>query len=63
MKESLEKGQPGFKDIPHRASPHGYPNADRVMQTGIILPCHHGLSEEDIAYIHGAFDGLLQASA
>jgi len=55
--------QPGFQDIPHRASPHGYPNADRVMQTGIILPCHHGLSEEDIAYIHGAFDGLLQASA
>lgn len=47
--------QPGFKDIPRRELPGGYPNADAVMRGGMLMACHHGLSADDIAYIHDQF--------
>jgi CDP-6-deoxy-D-xylo-4-hexulose-3-dehydrase len=43
--------QPAFKGIPHRAPRGGLPNADRVMEQGLILPSNHGLSDADIDYI------------
>jgi CDP-4-dehydro-6-deoxyglucose reductase, E1 len=43
--------QPAFKDRPYRADPQGLPNADRVMQYGLILPCTHACSDDDMAYI------------
>ena len=45
--------QPAFKDVPHRvASADGtLPNADRVMQQGLILPCNHAIDDEGIEYI------------
>ena len=33
------------KDIAKRVDPEGYPNADRVMERGVLLPLHHGLTE------------------
>lgn len=47
--------QPGYKDIQRRESPGGYPNADRVMRSGMLMACHHGLTEADLAYIHDRF--------
>ena len=47
--------QPGYRDIARREAPGGYPNADRVMRSGMLLACHHGLSAEDLAYIHDRF--------
>jgi CDP-6-deoxy-D-xylo-4-hexulose-3-dehydrase len=47
--------QPGFKDIARREAPGGYPNADRVMRSGMLVACHHGLSAEDLAYVHDRF--------
>ena len=47
--------QPGFKGIARRETPGGYPNADRVMEGGVLIACHHGLVPEDIAYIHERF--------
>lgn len=44
--------QPGFRDIARREMPGGYPNADRVMRGGMLLACHHGLAESDLAYVH-----------
>lgn len=44
--------QPGFKDIPHIACDQGYPNADEVMKGGILLACHHGLTQEMMDYVH-----------
>ncbi|MFL3006863.1 MAG: DegT/DnrJ/EryC1/StrS family aminotransferase [Candidatus Neomarinimicrobiota bacterium] len=38
--------QPGFTNIKKRVHPNGYPNADFVMKNGVLLPCHHGLTEE-----------------
>jgi CDP-6-deoxy-D-xylo-4-hexulose-3-dehydrase len=43
--------QPAFRGISHRAPAHGLPNADRVMEQGLILPSNHSLSDDDIDYI------------
>ncbi len=43
--------QPAFADKPHRIAPGGLPNADRVMESGLILPCNHAIDDEGIEYI------------
>lgn len=43
--------QPAFKNIKRKEAVRGYPNADRVMESGFLIGCHHGLSEEQIDYI------------
>jgi CDP-4-dehydro-6-deoxyglucose reductase, E1 len=47
--------QPGYRDIVRHEAPGGYPNADRVMRSGMLVACHHGLSETDLAYVHDRF--------
>jgi len=37
--------QPMCKNVSLRVQNGGYPNADRVMKWGILLPVHHGLTE------------------
>lgn len=43
--------QPAFADKPHRIAAGGLPNADRVMEFGLILPCNHAIDDEGIEYI------------
>jgi CDP-6-deoxy-D-xylo-4-hexulose-3-dehydrase len=43
--------QPGFKGIAHRQPPGGLPNADRVMEHGVVLPSNHGLTDDDVDHI------------
>jgi CDP-6-deoxy-D-xylo-4-hexulose-3-dehydrase len=43
--------QPAFRGIAHRAPAGGLPNADRVMEQGLILPSNHSLGDDDIDYI------------
>jgi CDP-6-deoxy-D-xylo-4-hexulose-3-dehydrase len=43
--------QPAFKGIPHRAASGGYPNADRVMEQGLVLPANHGVTDDDVDHI------------
>jgi CDP-6-deoxy-D-xylo-4-hexulose-3-dehydrase len=43
--------QPGFKNVVHKAAAGGYPESDKVMRGGMLLACHHGLSEEQIAHV------------
>lgn len=43
--------QPGFKNQPHRVSVNGCPEADKVMRGGMLIACHHGLSQEQINHI------------
>lgn len=43
--------QPGFKHQPHKAAAEGYPEADKVMRGGMLLACHHGLRDEQIAHV------------
>lgn len=43
--------QPGFKNVAHKAAAGGYPESDKVMRGGMLLACHHGLSEEQMAHV------------
>jgi CDP-6-deoxy-D-xylo-4-hexulose-3-dehydrase len=53
--------QPAFKGIAHRSPSSGLPNADRVMERGLVFPSHHGLTDDDIAYIGDVLDELVAA--
>lgn len=43
--------QPGFKKI-HCIKEKKYPNADYIMKNGILIGCHHGLTNKNIKFIH-----------
>src|SRR3989344_2047832 len=43
--------QPGFKNIPHRLARKTYPNTEHVMQKGLVVGSHHGLSPKQISYM------------
>jgi CDP-6-deoxy-D-xylo-4-hexulose-3-dehydrase len=43
--------QPAFRDKPHRCPEGGLPNADLVMERGIILPNNHSMDDDDCDYI------------
>jgi CDP-6-deoxy-D-xylo-4-hexulose-3-dehydrase len=51
--------QPAFKSIAHRAPAHGLPNADRVMEQGLILPSNHSLDDDDIDHIWATAEAFL----
>jgi CDP-6-deoxy-D-xylo-4-hexulose-3-dehydrase len=51
--------QPAFRKIAHRAPADGLPNADRVMETGLVLPCNHAMSDEDVDYVCETIDAFL----
>jgi CDP-6-deoxy-D-xylo-4-hexulose-3-dehydrase len=51
--------QPGFAGIERREAPDGYPNADRVMRGGMLLACHHGLSDAQLDYLHEQVERFL----
>jgi CDP-4-dehydro-6-deoxyglucose reductase, E1 len=52
--------QPAFRDKPHRVPAGGLPNADRVMEWGIVLPNNHSMSDEDCDYIGECIEGFLK---
>jgi len=51
--------QPAFKGIAHRAPAGGLPNADRVMEQGLILPSNHALDDDDVDYIWHTAEAFL----
>jgi CDP-6-deoxy-D-xylo-4-hexulose-3-dehydrase len=51
--------QPAFKGIAHRAPSCGLPNADRVMEHGLILPSNHSLDDDDIDYVWATVEPFL----
>ena len=44
--------QPMCANIEKRVLDEGYPNADAVMRRGVLLPLHHGLTEEMFVRLH-----------
>jgi CDP-4-dehydro-6-deoxyglucose reductase, E1 len=52
--------QPAFRDRPFRMPPTGLPNADHVMEYGLILPNSHSLNDDDCDYIGECLDGFLR---
>jgi CDP-6-deoxy-D-xylo-4-hexulose-3-dehydrase len=44
--------QPGFKNIAMKKSNDGFLNADNVMRGGVLIACHHGLTDQMFDHIH-----------
>ncbi len=55
--------QPAMKHLAVNASPAGYPVADAVMKGGILLACHHGLTGEQIDFMHECFEEFARTVA
>jgi CDP-6-deoxy-D-xylo-4-hexulose-3-dehydrase len=55
--------QPMMKGVSYRVPPDGLPNTDRVMEGGIILPCSHGLTDEQVERVCTAIDRFLGGAA
>ena len=53
--------QPGFAHIPHRGPDGGLPNTDRVMDRGLSLPSHHGLTSDDVGHLVESLSDCLRA--
>ena len=53
--------QPGFKDIACKGSPDDFIVADGVMRGGILLGCHHGLTEDLMGHIHSSAADFLDS--
>jgi CDP-6-deoxy-D-xylo-4-hexulose-3-dehydrase len=51
--------QPAFRDRPFRRPTGGLPNADMVMECGLILPNNHSLTDADCDYIGETIEGFL----
>lgn len=47
--------QPAMKGVAAKTAPGGYPVADAVMRGGVLFACHHGLTGEQIDYMHESF--------
>lgn len=48
--------QPAFRDRPRRVPAGGLPNADRVMEWGLVLPNNHAMSDDDSDWIGECLD-------
>ncbi len=53
--------QPVFTKIQRRESPAGYPEADKLTRGGVLIGCHHGLNEEQVAYVHATAEAFFKA--
>lgn len=53
--------QPGFSGSASADELALFPNADAVMEGGVLLGCHQGLGVEDLAYIVKTFEEFVHA--
>jgi CDP-6-deoxy-D-xylo-4-hexulose-3-dehydrase len=55
--------QPMCKGIEFRVVRGGCPNADRIMQSGVLLPVHHGLTDSMFDRLHEIIDEFVTGFA
>lgn len=48
--------QPAMRNVEYKARSGGYPASDAVMRGGMLLACHHGLTEQQLDYMHETFE-------
>jgi CDP-4-dehydro-6-deoxyglucose reductase, E1 len=51
---------PMMAGVDYRTPYHGLPGADRVMRQGMILPCSHGLTDEELEYVCSRIEDFLK---
>ena len=52
--------QPMMQGVAYRVPEGGLPNADVIMERAFLLPCNHGMGDEDVAYVLDQLDGFLK---
>jgi len=51
--------QPMCKGIVKKVTSVGYPNADNIMERSVLLPLHHGLTEDMFSRLHETIEEFL----
>ncbi|GAA1572834.1 lipopolysaccharide biosynthesis protein RfbH [Actinomadura kijaniata] len=51
--------QPFLKNVTFRQPDSGLPNADAVLERGVLISCSHGLTDEQIAYVGDQIDAFV----
>ena len=51
--------QPMMKSVTYKVTKNGYPNADSVMERGVLLPLHHGMTDEMFERLHNEIDNFI----
>lgn len=51
--------QPMCTNIKKRVMKAGYPNADAVMKRGVLLPLHHGMTEDMFVRLHSTIEEFI----
>ena len=52
--------QPMMKGVKYKVSEEGCPNADAVMERGVLLPLHHGLKESMFERLHKTISEFIE---
>ena len=52
--------QPMMKNVEKRVSNDGFPNADAIMERGILLPLHHGMTNEMFERFHSVVNTFVR---
>ena len=55
--------QPGFKKIKAKVLKSGYPEADNVMQNGILIGCHQGLNNKQLNHLTNSIKLFIEAKS
>ncbi len=53
--------QPMMKETKYKVLSKGYPNADAVMERGVLLPLHHGLTDSMFDRLHKTINEFLKS--
>lgn len=52
--------QPAFKNIKHRIYKDGFKVTEEIMQRGLLIGCHHGLTDEQLTRMQEVFSSFLK---
>ena len=53
--------QPMCENIEKRVSKSGYPNSDAVMERGVLLPLHHGMTDSMFERLHTSIEKFIES--
>ena len=48
-----------MRGVPFRQPDGGLPNADAVMERGMLVPMNHGLDDDDLEYVCDAIEAFV----
>jgi len=54
--------QPMMKNVQYKSTKLGYPNSDAVMERGLLLPVHHGLTDDMLKRLHREFESFISST-